>query len=59
MKRKELKNKIQQSFLELAPDVYDQVKDSPLPQAISKEQESVLEENGLKNGTREENGYCM
>lgn len=48
MKRKELKNRIQQSFLELAPDVYDQVKDSPLPQAISKEQESVSERKWIE-----------
>ncbi len=33
MNQKELKNRIQQSFLELAPDIYDQVKDAPLPNA--------------------------
>lgn len=33
MNQKELKNRIQQSFLELAPDIYDQIKDAPLPNA--------------------------
>lgn len=33
MNQKELKNRIQQSFLDLAPDIYDQIKDAPLPNA--------------------------
>ena len=34
MDRKELKNRINDSFLELAPDIFDQIMDAPLPQTV-------------------------